>query len=594
MPRSKGVTVLLPVILSAAMAMDRVAGGTSPVGDRLRAAYCSTLDSLAAALEAIGDAARRSSTPDVVASVRHARLAFKGAEGLLEYFDGMTAVVLNGRESEEADADDDQTSPQSDPAHGFAALDSLRAAPDGAPSFAEVSRHAELMARSVRYSRSLAKHLTFGEPQLFDAARLELIRIGTLGIAGYDAAIPSDRAAEAAAALRGLRRALAVSLSTTAATAAARRETDARIVAAIARLERTSANELDAFGFIANGLYPAARALNAERRIRGTRLPPSPSALRTSADFVFDRDAFDLVRYAPGHEVDTGIALAAIGRKLFTNRALSGDGTRSCATCHHADRAFTEPLARTATIDSVGRGSSRNTPTLINAALQPALFADLRVRSLEDQVATVIASPTEMRGDLDSAAARVGMSKHVIQAALAAYVRTLIALDSRFDRAVRGDTTAITPSERSGFNVFMGKARCGTCHFAPFFGGTVPPDYWSTPPEVIGVPERSDGGVIDPDLGRGAVDDQLFHRHAFRTPTLRNVGVTPPYMHNGAFRTLDEVIDFYDRGGGAGRGLDVPNQTLRREKLGLTADERSDLIAFLESLTDTLIARRRR
>jgi len=576
------------------MAMDRAAGVTSPVGDRLRAAYTSTLDSLAAALDAIGGAARRSSAPDVVASVRNARLAFKGAEGLLEYFDGMTATVLNGRESEEADADDDQTSPPSDPAHGFAALDSLLRPAEGAPSFTEVARHAQLMARTVRYSRSLAKHLTFGEPQLFDATRLELIRIGTLGIAGYDAASPSDRAQEAASALRGLRRALAATLSTTTATAAARRETDARVGAAIAQLERSSSNELDAFGFLANELYPIARALSAERRIRGTRLPSSPSALRTSADFVFDRDAFDLVRYAPGHEMDTGVALAAIGRRLFANRALSGDGTRSCATCHHPDRAFTEALARTATIDSVGRGSSRNTPTLINAALQPALFADLRVRSLEDQVATVIASPTEMRGDVDSAAARVGTSKQVLQAALAAYVRTLIALDSRFDRAVRGDVTAIRPSERRGFNVFMGKARCGTCHFPPFFGGTVPPDYWSTPPEVIGVPARADGGVIDPDLGRGAVDNQLAHQHAFRTPMLRNVSVTPPYMHNGVFRTLDEVIDFYDRGGGVGLGLDVPNQTLRREKLGLTAAERTDLVAFLESLADTLVARPRR
>src|SRR5262249_2551074 len=212
-------------------------------------------------------------------------------------------------------------------------------------------------------------------------------------------------------------------------------------------------------------------------------------------------------------------------------------------------------------IDSLGQGSSRNTPTLINAALQPALFADLRVRTLEDQVAAVVASPSEMRGNLDTAAARVGIAKHTIQAALAAYIRTLIATDSRFDRAIRGDPAAITPSERRGFNLFMGKARCGTCHFAPLFNGTVPPDYWSTPPEVIGVPARPDGDAIDPDLGRGAIDNQISHRRAFKTPTLRNVAVTGPYMHNGVFRTLDEVIDFYDRGGGAGIGLDVQNQT---------------------------------
>jgi cytochrome c peroxidase len=591
--RNRPVAIVIPCVLAVVTAMDRASNTTSPAGDRLRATLAAGMDSLAVALDAVADSGSGPSIGDPPVRVRRARLSFKSVEGLLEYFDGMTATILNGRESEEADADDERESPASDPAHGFAVLDSLLARGD-ASSFGEVARHAKLMARTVRYSRSLLRHLTFGEAQLFDAVRLELVRIGTLGLGGFDASSPSDRASEAAAALKGLRQAMAVSLATTTVTVRLRRETDARFASAIARLEERSPNELDVFGFIAGNLYPLAHALTAERRARGTVLPRSAGALRPSADFVFDREAFDLTRYAPGHETDTGVALAAIGRKLFANQALSGDGTRSCATCHRPERAFTEPLARTATIDSLGRGSSRNTPTLINAAAQPALFADLRVRSLEDQVATVVASPSEMRGNLDSAAARVGIPKQTIQAALAAYIRTLVATQSRFDRAIRGDSAAITVDERRGFNLFMGKARCGTCHFAPFFNGTAPPDYWSTPPEVIGVPMRPEGGAVDSDLGRGAVDNQVAHRHAFKTPSLRNVGVTGPYMHNGVFRTLDEVIDFYDRGGGAGLGLDVPNQTLRREKIGLTADEHRDLVAFLESLTDTVVARPRR
>jgi cytochrome c peroxidase len=121
------------------------------------------------------------------------------------------------------------------------------------------------------------------------------------------------------------------------------------------------------------------------------------------------------------------------------------------------------------------------------------------------------------------------------------------------------------------------------------FGGTLPPDYWATPPEVIGVPASADGSAVDPDLGRGAIDGLLSHRHAFKTPSLRNVALTAPYMHNGVFRTLDEVLDFYDRGGAAGLGADLPNQTLRRQALGLTAAERADVMAFLGSLTDTTL-----
>ena len=179
-------------------------------------------------------------------------------------------------------------------------------------------------------------------------------------------------------------------------------------------------------------------------------------------------------------------------------------------------------------------------------------------------------------------------SERDLRAALAAYVRSLIAFDAPFDRALRGDTNAVSSAVRRGFNVFMGKAACGTCHFAPLFSGTVPPTFVVSDPEVIGVPRTLDARApLDRDLGRGAIDRRSGMAHAFKTPSVRNAALTAPYMHNGALRTLDDVIDFYDRGGGAGRGLDVPNQTLAAHPLHLTAAERRELLAFLESLTDT-------
>ncbi|HKW49936.1 MAG TPA: hypothetical protein VJN70_20930, partial [Gemmatimonadaceae bacterium] len=180
-----------------------------------------------------------------------------------------------------------------------------------------------------------------------------------------------------------------------------------------------------------------------------------------------------------------------------------------------------------------------------------------------------------------------------LRVAIAAYVRTLVALNSRFDRALRGDTSAITGAERRGFTVFMGKARCGTCHFAPLFNGLMPPELVESEPEIIGVPEKRaiQHARLDADDGRGDVDHEPTHAKAFRVPTLRNIALTAPYMHNGAYATLEEVVDFYNRGGGTGIGAKVPGQTLAAQPLHLTSGEHRDLIAFLGTLTDTIVSK---
>ncbi|MDB4916969.1 MAG: cytochrome-c peroxidase, partial [Gemmatimonadetes bacterium] len=180
------------------------------------------------------------------------------------------------------------------------------------------------------------------------------------------------------------------------------------------------------------------------------------------------------------------------------------------------------------------------------------------------------------------------ITPNALRATLAAYVRSLVVLDSRFDAAVRGDVRALTAKERNGFTVFMGKGRCGTCHFAPLFGGALPPAFVTSEPEIIGVPTRPDTShaVLDEDQGRAGVDGIPEHQHAFTVPSLRNVERTAPYMHNGAFATLEQVVDFYNRGGGAGVGAHVPRQTLSTTPLHLTVGEQRDLVAFLKALTD--------
>src|SRR6202012_2798176 len=168
-----------------------------------------------------------------------------------------------------------------------------------------------------------------------------------------------------------------------------------------------------------------------------------------------------------------------------------------------------------------------------------------------------------------------------ITGAITAYVRTLSVLNSRSDNYMRGQATAMNTDEVNGFNLFMGKARCGTCHYMPLFNGTLPPSYKKMEAEVIGVPADAKGTRLDDDAGRNAITHASVDDHAFKTLTVRNAARTAPYMHNGVFATLEEVIDFYDKGGGAGMGLKVPNQTLPGDKLNLTDKEKKDLIAFI-------------
>ena len=176
-----------------------------------------------------------------------------------------------------------------------------------------------------------------------------------------------------------------------------------------------------------------------------------------------------------------------------------------------------------------------------------------------------------------------------IQAALAWYIRSLEGLNSRFDEFMRGDRSKLSANEIKGMNLFMGKAKCGTCHFIPLFNGSVPPFFSETESEVLGVPKHPDttAAVVDSDLGKFHTYNRELHKHSFKTPTVRNAALTSPYMHNGVYQTLEEVMDFYNKGGGAGIGIDLPNQTIPFDKLNLSTEEQEQVISFIHALTDT-------
>jgi cytochrome c peroxidase len=180
---------------------------------------------------------------------------------------------------------------------------------------------------------------------------------------------------------------------------------------------------------------------------------------------------------------------------------------------------------------------------------------------------------------------------------IAAYVRSLHPMNSPFDRYIHREAVTLSAAEKKGANLFMGKAQCATCHFIPLFNGLIPPDYALTEFEVLGTTatDRWAQGAStapgpDKDQGRYRIYPFPFFKGAFKTPTVRDAALTGPYMHNGAFHSLETVLDFYNKGGGAGLGLKVPDQTLSSLPLHLSATETRDIILFIHTLTDQLPA----
>jgi cytochrome c peroxidase len=334
-------------------------------------------------------------------------------------------------------------------------------------------------------------------------------------------------------------------------------------------------------------------------------VPTNYTATRLFDINLLNRDFF--IKY-PDSEITE--AERELGRVLFYDPALSFNNSMACVSCHHPDKAFTDGVPKSISNDQ-STEVERNAPTLVNALFAGAYFHDLRAGKLTMQTEHVMANPKEfnvrpleLTEKLNKSAAYKALFKsaypglkepiqpRTIQSALASYVASLVSWNSPFDRYARGEADTIDPEVVKGYNLFMGKAACGTCHFAPNFSGLVPPFYDDTESEVLGVPFSNDTihPVLDHDLGRiknGKRSEEAEHfRHSFKTPTVRNIALTAPYFHNGAYPTLEEVMWFYNKGGGQGLGIDIPNQTLPPDALGLTKGEISAIIAFMNSLTD--------
>lgn len=305
---------------------------------------------------------------------------------------------------------------------------------------------------------------------------------------------------------------------------------------------------------------------------------------------------------APGRE---GPDLADLGRRLFHDKRLSRGDVRSCATCHDPARGFADGLPTPRSLDPAV--TLRHTPTLLYAPLHAAQMWDGRTLTPEQQALNVIHARAEMgltaqelveklaalpeyRGAIDPDPGGDGAST-VARALVAFENDRLVPADAPIDRFARGEEGALSPDERAGLDVFAGAGRCTRCHVPPLFGGSRPRDFAVPVFAVLGVPADAKGKALDTDRGRGAVTGRPADERSFKTPTARDVARTAPYFHHGRFATLEEVVDFYNRGGGRGLGLTVENQDPDVRPLKLTPEQTRVALVFMRTgLLDASLA----
>ncbi len=520
------------------------------------------------------------------------RKRYKQLEWCSEYYAPATSRLLNGPPLPEIEVAEHQASEPS----GLQVIETFLYPYDTA-SNASLRKEIRSFTASVTALRQVIAHTRFDTAHVFDACKLEVFRVVTLGISGFDTPLSGLAIQESTislGAVQDLCRLMAAppALLTTFDNAIA-----------VGHMS-VDTNGFDYAGFITGHLNPLTKAMMHWYRQEGLPLVKEQTALKQDAATLFDTAVLNIRHFITSPEAFPTPEKVALGQELFGNTQLAGNGKRSCKSCHQPEKAFTDGLNQSLTISGRSR-VLRNAPTMLYAGLQLSQFYDMRSPTLENQVLDVLNNKDEMHSSPVAVASWLNkipamqqrfrkafpqmpdtIRAREVMMAIASYIRELRPFNASFDRYMRGDKQAMDAMAVKGFNLFMGKGRCATCHFIPLFNGTSAPDFSTTESEVLGVLQQPGVPVLDSDLGRFIHTEMEELKYAFKTPTLRNVALTAPYMHNGAYRTLEEVIDFYDKGGGVGYGIHLPNQTLAPDALHLLEAEKQALIAFMGALSD--------
>jgi cytochrome c peroxidase len=536
-----------------------------------------------------------SSQKEILKQFKKCRLTYKKVEWAIEYFIPDAARFMNGPALDEIELEENKSFEP----HGFQVIEEMIYPEYSIENKKDIIRELRIFQSNIKQITSTFEVITISDDYVLDAIEQNVFRVITLGITGFDSPILQSSVLETGESLIVIPESLAKINANNKSFSEIKKLTQKANNYCI---KHNNFNSFDRAFFITEYLNPISKKIKAFQKEENIKNVKKNSPLNAAAETLFDKDAFDVNAFVVSPEYNFTKEKAHLGEKLFYDKSLSKSNNRSCATCHNPEKAFTDGLKTNVSL--TGSNLARNTPTLTYASLQNAQFWDMRQLDLEKQSVNVIQNKDEMHGSienihtkilLDSAYIKlfkkaypksVKAESWQIQNAIASYVRSLNSFDSRFDMYMRGQKNALNSNEINGMNLFMGKAKCATCHFTPLFNGTVPPSYSKTEHEVIGTPAETNGKKLSPDTGRYLYNNMPQLVGAFKTPTIRNAAITAPYMHNGVFKTLEEVVDFYNKGGGKGLGYEVANQTLPFDKLNLTKAEEKDLVAFMKTLTD--------
>jgi cytochrome c peroxidase len=544
------------------------------------------------------------------------RYAYKRIEFLFDYrHTDFNKLYINGGplpKINESSADEFLIHP-----NGLQTLDELIFSEEAALKIQTIHDLAMELKNSVELIAVSHNLIQLSEQQIIESLRSSLVRIFTLGLTGFDTPGSGNAIEEAIVSLKTIEKTL-LPLGKTALPPAKKKMKSIKKLLTQAQNYLAQNKDFDTFDrldFLTKFINPLYRNLYEFQTLNKIETPfLKTSAHNYATTNVFDEqflntDTYSEFAFLPLYNPKS----IALGKMLFYDPILSKSINMSCATCHDPKLAFTDGLPKSKA-SVPGKFTHRNAPTLIDGGYSSRYFWDLREHNLERQVAHVVDNNMEFDSDFKMIAERLSQSEEYVALfneiygevakkpiynrsvsnAIAAYVNSLKSFNSEFDQYVRQEIATYPLDAKNGFNLFMGKAACGTCHFAPVFNGSVPPFYIEAESEVLGLTLGLDTlhPVLDEnDLGRmdnGRHKEALPHlKHSFKTVTVRNAELTAPYMHNGLFPTLEDVIEFYNHGGAVGMGIELENQTLAPDKLNLTQQEKKDIITFIKTLTDT-------
>jgi cytochrome c peroxidase len=539
------------------------------------------------------------------AHVLNTRTAYKKVEFFIAYYNpDFTNTHLNGAPLLKIKKSGNE--PSVIPPEGLQVLDELIFSDDAEEERVQIAAVAKKFNTNFSLIATALKTVKPSLTDVVNATRVQLVRIFTLGVTGFDTPGSVNALYEAEVSLRAMKQlieeeSLALQIPEI-------KSSLLLIDRANNVLSKSTFDDFDRLKFLTEYIDPLYKKLGALPLDKSSAMLYSNTSWNPESTSIFSANFLDPYYFTQLNSNEDSENLRELGEALFYDSILSEDKSMSCASCHKPEMAFTDGVIKSvASIE--GTTVLRNSPTLLNAVYAERYFYDVRAFSLEQQVEHVIFNPKEFNTRYSDLLTRLNdeqkyrdlfkvnfgsdvISREQFASALSSYVLSLQSHNSTFDKYVRGEINIIDENVKNGFNLFTGKAACATCHFSPTFSGLVPPLFIDSETEILGVLKSplDKKPSLDTDEGRWenkiASEKAFIYEKSFKTTTVRNIASTAPYFHNGAYTTLEQVLDFYNQGGGAGMGLNVTNQTLPDTPLDLTAEEIDDIIAFMNSLSE--------